>query len=221
VRKKRKRAFLLYAAGAVIAAAILYFAWRFNVIPHRKYSGEELGIERFQSSQDRDGDGIDDQTDILEGARAYVETNPKYKSKYYADTGYPDDEYGVCTDVVAFALRDAGYDLMELVDGDIGLCPEAYDIEEADKNIDFRRVKNLRVWLERNAVSLTTDLSDTEAWQGGDIVVWSRHIGIVSDMRNREEIPFVLHNANPFQFGYEEDILETWGEIVGHYRMSR
>ena len=51
-----------------------------------------------------DNDGIDDQTDILNNVREYIKTKPKYKSKYYG-TGYPDDEYGVCTDVVANGLK--------------------------------------------------------------------------------------------------------------------
>ena len=45
---------------------------------------------------DADGDGVDDQTDVLDNALAYVDTRPKYKSRYY-QTGYPDDGYGVCT----------------------------------------------------------------------------------------------------------------------------
>jgi len=32
---------------------------------------------------DKDNDGIDDQTDILNNANNYIKTNPKYKSKYY------------------------------------------------------------------------------------------------------------------------------------------
>ena len=68
---------------------------------------------------------------------------------------------------------------------------------------------------------LTTDLTEIDQWQGGDTVVWQKHIGIVSDIRNRKGIPFVIHNANPVQLQYEEDILETWGKIVGHYRMSQ
>ena len=75
-------------------------------------------IEAYKSNIDKDNDGIDDQTDILNNANNYIKTNPKYKSKYY-NTGYPNDEYGVCTDVVAFALKDAGYDLMVLVNEDI------------------------------------------------------------------------------------------------------
>lgn len=214
----RKRICIGICVAAVLIVSI-YFLYRFNVIPHRAYSSEYFGIENFRSSQDADRDGIDDQTDILEGARVYISTEPKYKSRYY-ETGYPDDGYGVCTDVVAFALLDAGYDLMELVDEDIAFHPESYDIGEADKNIDFRRVKNLSVYLENNAVCLTTELSDIEQWQGGDIVVFSRHIGIVSDVRNKKGIPFVIHHANPVQIRYEEDILETWGEITGHYRIS-
>ncbi len=81
------------------------------------------------------------------------ETNPKYKSKYY-NTGYPNDEYGVCTDVVAFALKDAGYDLMVLVNEDIKNNKELYDIDAVDKNIDFRRVKNLKVYFDNNESDL-------------------------------------------------------------------
>ena len=37
----------------------------------------------FQSSVDKDLDGIDDVTDMLQGALNYIKTEPKYKSKYY------------------------------------------------------------------------------------------------------------------------------------------
>ena len=91
----------------------------FNYIPHKKnIQNADFNIEAYKSNIDKDNDGIDDQTDILNNANNYIKTNPKYKSKYY-NTGYPDDEYGVCTDVVAFALKDAGYDLMVLVNEDI------------------------------------------------------------------------------------------------------
>ena len=45
------------------------------------------------------------------------------------------------------------------------------------KNIDFRRVKNLKIYFEHTAISLTTDVNDIEQWQGGDIVVFKNHIG--------------------------------------------
>lgn len=127
-------------------------------------------VRQIQSSVDKDQDGIDDQTDILQEALKYVSTKPKYKSRYY-ETGYPDDKYGVCTDVTANALKHAGYDVMELIQKDIEEHPDDYDIEEPDIYIDFRRVKNLKVYFANTAVSLTLDLSEIEQWQGGDIVI--------------------------------------------------
>lgn len=199
-----------------IVVAVLY---RFNYIPHKMYTNEEFGITAYVSVYDKDKDGAEDQTDILQNAKSYVQTNPKYKSKYY-ETGYPNDGYGVCTDVIAFALKGAGYDLMELVNEDILKEPTAYNIEKPDKNIDFRRVRNLSVYFQRNALSLTTDIDEIAQWQGGDIVLWRGHIGIVSDHRNQKGVPFVIHNANPIQAGYEEDILAIWGKITGHYRIT-
>lgn len=173
----------------------------------------------FHSSVDKDQDGIDDETDMLQGALGYINTRPKYKSKYYS-SGYPDDDYGVCTDVVANACLAAGYDLMALVSADIAENPAAYGIEKPDPNIDFRRVKNLRVYFNRNAVELTTDLSDHEAWQGGDIVIFKTNIGIVSDRRNAHGVPYVIHHSSPKQIRYEQDILEKRDDLVGHYRIS-
>jgi len=149
----------------------------------------------------------------------YIGTKPKYESKYYA-SGYPNDEFGVCTDVVAFGLKDAGYDLMELVNEDIKNNRKNYKIDVIDKNIDFRRVRNLNVYFKNNHISLTTDVNQIQEWQAGDIVVFNEHIGIISDKRNKKGIPFIIHHANPFQLNYEEDVLELYGDIIGHYRVS-
>lgn len=198
---------------------ILYLLYYFNYIPHKKYNNNYFNIKTYISNIDKDNDGIDDQTDILDGAKKYISTKPKYKSKYY-NTGYPNDGYGVCSDVVAFAFKDAGYDLQSLVNEHILANKDLYDIGVVDKNIDFRRVKNLKIYLDYNAQSLTTYINDIEKWQGGDIVVFKNHIGIVSDNRNRKGISFVIHHANPYQKYYEEDILEYHNDIVGHYRIS-
>ena len=185
-----------------------------------KLTNEDFNIQTYKSSIDKDNDGIDDQTDILNNVREYIATKPKYKSKYYA-SGYPNDEYGVCTDVVAFSLKDAGYDLMELVNNDIKNNRNNYNIETIDKNIDFRRVQNLKVYFENNAISLSTNIYDINDWQGGDIVIFQKHIGIVSNNRNKNGVTFVIHHANPYQKYYEEDILESRNDIVGHYRISK
>lgn len=203
----------------VLIIVVLYVLYRFNYIPHKKYTNEDFNIKTYISKTDKDNDGIDDQTDILNHARDYIKTNPKYKSKYYA-TGYPNDEYGVCTDVVAFALQGAGYDLMNLVNEHIKTNRNLYDIDVIDKNIDFRRVQNLKVYLDNNAIVLTNDINKIKEWQGGDIVVFKNHIGIVSDKRNKKGISFIIHHANPYQRYYEEDILEYRNDIIGHYRIS-
>ena len=203
----------------VLLIVVLYALYRFNYIPHKKYTNEDFNIKTYISKTDKDNDGIDDQTDILNNVRNYIKTNPKYKSKYYA-TGYPNDEYGVCTDVIAFGLKGAGYDLMNLVNEHIKSNRNLYDIDVIDKNIDFRRVQNLKVYLDNNAIILTTDINKIEEWQGGDIVVFKNHIGIVSDKRNKKGISFIIHHTNPYQRYYEEDILEYRNDIIGHYRIS-
>ena len=216
---KKKIVIILLISFLILSAIIIWLLYTLNYIPHRKYSNEHFNIKTYTSSMDKDNDGIDDQTDILNSVREYIETNPKYKSKYYA-SGYPDDEYGVCTDVVAFGLIGAGYDLMELVNEDIKNNRNNYNIDIIDKNIDFRRVQNLKIYFENNAISLTTDVYDIENWQGGDIVIFENHIGIVSNNRNKNGVTFIIHHANPFQQYYEEDILELRENIVGHYRIS-
>ena len=219
-QKKRVRIKVIFGVAVITIFCFLMGLYYFNIIPHKAYSNADFGIEIYKSSFDQDQDLVDDQTDILNSAREYIATKPKYKSKYYAETGYPTDGYGVCTDVVAFALRDAGYDLQELVNQDILENNVDYNVEEVDKNIDFRRVRNLLVYFEHHAISLTTDLSEIEQWQGGDIVIMKGHIGIVSDKRNKKGIPFLIHHANPFQISYEEDVLGTLYNVIGHYRIG-
>ena len=146
--KKKILIFIILVIFIIISFAFLYL---FNFIPHRKYTNKDFGIEDYISKTDKDGDGIDDQTDILENVRKYIATKPKYKSKYY-NTGYPNDEYGVCTDVVGFGLLGAGYNLQELVNADIVEHQSQYNIEKIDKNIDFRRVRNLKIYFDNNHI---------------------------------------------------------------------
>ncbi len=214
-----KKKVIIIIVTLVIILATSYLLYVLNIIPHQKYTNADFNIPTYISKIDKDNDGIDDQTDILNNAKNYLKTKPKYKSKYYG-TGYPDDEYGVCTDVIAFGLKDAGYDLMELVFEDIKNNRDLYNIPVIDKNIDFRRVNNLNIYLKRHAISLTTDIKEISEFQGGDIIVFKKHIGIISDKRNYKGIPFILHLASPNQLFYEEDILEFRDDIVGHYRIS-
>lgn len=217
-----KRILIILIIIFIIIASIItvYFIFQTN---KRTYTDNDFNIETIISSTDYDNDGIDDYSDILQGAKIEAEKKTKYKSAYYAG-GYPPDTEGVCTDMVWRALKNAGYLLKDMVDEDIKNNVDEYPRVNGkpDPNIDFRRVPNLKVYFERNQISLTTDLSKIEEWQQGDIVVFGdSHIGIISDKRNKKGIPYLLHNAG--QLLREEDVLEIYNKynpITGHYRMK-
>ena len=167
-------------------------------------------IEIIKSDIDKDNDDIDDYSDILEGAKKFIKDEPKYKSKYY-DGGYPTDEYRVCTDLIWYALDNAGYDFKALIDEDIKKNKEAYDSDVGDTNIDFRRVRNIKVYLDRNVRSLSL----YKDFNPGDIVVYKNHIAIVSDKVNKRKENYIIHQ-HAF-YNYEDDGLFR-DEIIGHYR---
>ncbi len=220
---KKVRIFLLIII-LIIAISVLAIFLYYKIETTKKvYYAEDFGIEIVKSETDFDNDGIDDYTDILQGAKIEAENKPKYKSAYY-NGGYPPDDEGVCTDVIWRALKNAGYSLKDMIDEDIKNNVDAYSRVNGkpDPNIDFRRVPNLKVYFERNHISLTTDLSKIEEWQPGDIVIFgSKHVGIISDIRNKKGIPYLIHNAGqPLR---EEDRLESYSAyqpITGHYRMK-
>ena len=207
---------LFLILGITIVSYILYKT-------KKSYTAEDFGIETLISKTDYDNDGIDDYTDILQGAKIEAKNKPKYKSAYYAG-GYPPEGEGVCTDVIWRALKNAGYLLKDMVDEDIKNNTSEYPRVNGkpDPNIDFRRVSNLKIYFDRNQLSITTDLSQIGEWQPGDIVTFgTTHIGIISDKRNSKGIPYLIHNTGqPFR---EEDVLELYGkneQISGHYRMK-
>lgn len=204
----------------VLLLTLLYFTLNyFNLIPKKYYTARDFGIETVKSSVDFNKNGVDDYTDILLGARKDAQNHPKYDGKYI-DGGYPPDNIGVCTDVVWRAFKNAGYSLKDMVDRDIENRREAYSrIDKPDTNIDFRRVKNLNIFFKEYAISLTTDITQIAEWQPGDIVIFNNqaHIGIVSDKRNRDGMPYIIHNGG--QPNREEDYL-TRSTVVAHYRFD-
>ena len=210
---------LLLAVAVPVVIAAVWMAWYWGLIPRRVYTAADFGIDTVLSTVDYNGNGTDDYTDLLRGAKKDAQNRPRYDGSYYRG-GYPPEEIGVCTDVVWRAFREAGYSLKEMIDADIRLHPYAYrHIKERDPNIDFRRVTNQRIFFEKYARSLTTDIREIEAWQPGDIVVFNddAHIGIVSDKRNKDGMPYILHNGG--QPVREEDYLPR-AEVSGHYRFD-
>ena len=196
-------------------------AWHFNILPEKSYTAKDLGIVVLQSDVDYNQNGRDDYEDILMGAKLEAENHPRYNGAYFQG-GYPPSDIGVCSDVIWRAFRHAGYNIRDMVDADIQRRREAYtEIVEPDSNIDFRRVRNLRIFFEEYAKKLTTDIEEIEEWQPGDIVIFGEndHIGIVSDRRNKKGRPYIIHNAG--QPNRDEDYIKwSWLEITGHYRFD-
>lgn len=194
---------------------------------------KEIEVEKILINSDKDNDGIHDLQDIVDGARNDAGNKPKYTDKYYSG-GYPPDNEGVCTDVVWRSLKNAGYNLKDLIDIDIKSNISDYPRisgEAIDSNIDFRRVPNLISFFRKYGDVLTTEIipgdkENLREWQGGDIVAFDKpyeHIAIVSDKRNKDGVPYIIHNSGPYS--REEDALLYWHEnvskITWHFRYPK
>mgnify|MGYP002335715251 FL=1 len=200
-----------------------------EIIPKKEI--EKVVIENINTTSDKDQDGINDIDELLSWARIDVKNKSNYKSRYIS-WGYPPEGEWVCTDVIWRAFKEAGYDLKKLVDSDIQNFIKDYPRvnNKPDGNIDFRRVPNLQVYFKKYHNSLTKEIKpwdkeNLKSWQPGDIVIFWKpvdHIWIISDKRNNQGVPFLIHNAGPY--AKEEDIIEYWdsniSKIIGHYRIK-
>jgi uncharacterized protein YijF (DUF1287 family) len=164
---------------------------------------------------------------IAEAARKQVGVTVSYDPEYVALT-YPGGdlprEKGVCTDVVIRALRDAlSQDLQKLVHedmkADFSAYPKNWGLSRPDKNIDHRRVPNLRAYFKRKGIVLPVK-NVAGRFQAGDLVTCTvppnlPHVMIVSNRKTAEGVPLVIHNIG--RGAREEDVLFTY-PLTGHYR---
>lgn len=221
---KKKTILILSSLLIFIVAIGGYYKYRYNDILYifKPY----ISIETINCVSDIDKDGINDQADIIQGARLEIKNHTKYRSNYYAG-GYPPNDEGVCTDVIWRALQNAGYSLKDNMDKDIkNNQSDYYRVDKIDSNIDFRRVQNQYVFLKKYMINLPIEVipNDRENlvnWQGGDIVVLTNHIAIVSDKRRKDGVPLIIHNS--YDYPREQDRLIEWynnNKIIGHFRFS-
>jgi len=163
---------------------------------------------------------------------ANVTYDPAYVSIKYPMGDVP-AHTGVCSDVIIRSYRAVGFDLQELVHKDMrrafGKYPRRWGLKRTDRNIDHRRVPNLRVFFTRHGKVLK--ISDNAAnYKPGDLVSWDLsgtkssslfhtrlpHIGIVTDRRSPDGVrPLIVHNIG--QGPKLSDILFRY-KITGHYR---
>jgi len=167
---------------------------------------------------------------IVDSAREQMGVVTSYDNQYYAG-GYPPSDRGACTDVVAQALHDLGYNFKDRLDTDMRENPDTYT-REYDSNINFRRVNNVEVYLGRYAKSLDTNFPqenndnemDWSDWLPGDIVTFDQipgqlwHIAIVSDYAAHDGTPLLIHNHG--NGTVENNMLLYWpSEVTGRYRL--
>lgn len=170
-----------------------------------------------------------DDIPLVASARTQIGVTVLYDGAYtklsYPNGDVPRDR-GVCTDVIIRALREAkNIDLQKLVNEDMkrafSAYPKDWKLSSTDRNIDHRRVPNLKVYFQRNqwALPLTHNSRD---YKPGDIVTSLiagnlPHIMLVSDKRSASGVPLVIHNIG--RGAQEEDALFAY-PVTGHYRLK-
>lgn len=233
---KKKVFILIFHLLIILAVVVTHYNHWFperQVLDDDNNNQPQNGNEQInviKSKYDCNKNGIDDFTDFVIGARKEAQANTKYVEDggYYFSDGYPPDGVGVCTDTIWRAFKEAGYILKDMVNNDIANNLSAYPDPSSrpdgpDPIVDFRRVQNLKVFFQRHATSLTLDPYDVEEWQPGDIVIFGEtaHIAIISDKRNEQGIPYIIHNSD--EYPGEQDVLIYRYEkdgISGHYRFD-
>jgi uncharacterized protein YijF (DUF1287 family) len=168
---------------------------------------------------------------LVASARKQVGVVLYYDSRYtqmeFPNGDVPADR-GVCTDVVIRAMRDGlSWDLQQLVNQDMranfSAYPKNWGLSRPDKNIDHRRVPNLRTWFKRKGyeVPLPKD-KDGAKFLPGDIVTCTvppnlPHVMIVSDKKSEAGVPLIIHNIGGGTV--EADLLFNF-PLTGLYRIK-
>lgn len=170
-----------------------------------------------------------DSTELVNAARSQIGKTLRYDGSYQT-LDYPNGdvplELGVCTDVVIRAMRSGlSLDLQKLVHEDMkanfSRYPKNWNLKRPDKNIDHRRVPNLKTYFKRMGYSMPVS-KNPRNYKPGDLVTCIvppnlPHIMIVSDTSNAAGEPYVIHNIGAG--AREEDRLFEF-KITGHYRLT-
>ena len=221
---------LLIVILIVVASftAQYYFTYNEELKPVVKekeyYTIEDFGVERAKSEKDFNENGQDDYIDILDGAKKYATFNQKYEINYYANGYPPIEKEGVAADLIWYALKNAGYNLKDLISKDVQktLGTGTYYIDNVDANIDFRRIRNQETFFIRYAKVLDTDYEEIGQFLPGDIITFDNcdHIAIVSDKYTKEGIPYIISHREKQQEKEENLLKNTEMKVTGHYRFE-
>ena len=168
-------------------------------------------------------------SDIVNAARWQIGKTTSYDPAYVGmkyPNGDIDISKGVCTDVVIRALRKSRkMDLQKLVHDDMranfSKYPKIWGLRRTDKNIDHRRVPNLKTYFKRKGWSLAVTKKKAD-YKPGDLVTCTvagklPHIMIVSDVVDSEGTPMIIHNIGG---GAREESRLFEFPLTGHYRIK-
>lgn len=164
---------------------------------------------------------------ITKAARSQIGVTTVYDPAYVS-LKYPggdiDKERGVCTDVVIRALREAlDADLQKLVHEDMranfSKYPKNWGLSRTDRNIDHRRVPNLKTYFKRRGFALPVSKNPGD-YRPGDFVTCTvpphlPHVMIVSDKKADDGTPLIIHNIGR---GTREENRLFEFKLMGHYR---
>ena len=237
---------LVLVIALAIVVSIRGFSFRKKYEPGPALSGflprfRLIDMDSLGISTDEDNDGINDQEDIMLGAKKQlvrpatnIFTLGSDESNYYAG-GDPPPDIAISTDIVYRAFLEAGFTLRDLVDEDIASNFDKYPLRKnwgqtsTDPNIDYRRIQNLEIFFSRNSLSLGTvfnrnDAAGLESWYPGDILFFDMDgdgftdcAAILSDTTTRDGVPKVIYNYIEPGYTVEEDMLGQ-KPLTGHYR---
>jgi len=175
------------------------------------------------------------QKDIVLRLNELLEEDITYGYEVYPETGYPDNDVWISTDVISVVLNDVGYDLMELIYADMEAHKEDYPLDIKGRNeplkyVDFRDVFFQEQFFKRNALELPLEFDPADPnleiqWQPGDILYFQFDPenpymdlgGFVSSRTNDQGVPLVIMISKEFGSVSEVDVLNEY-TIVGHYR---
>jgi len=176
------------------------------------------------------------QKNIALKALELLDEDVEYGYQLFPDTGYPDNNVWISTDLISITLNNCGYDLMELMYKDMIEHKEDYSLEDKGrktpiKYIDFRDVIFQEKFFSRNALTTLPHEYNLNGenldflWQAGDIVYFrldeDNHDkdrgGFISPHTRENGIPLVIMIEPETNILKEVDLLQEY-EIIGHYR---
>lgn len=187
---------------------------------------DETGIQNF----------TDTQKNIVLKSLELLDRDIEYGYQLYPDTGYPNSNVWISTDVISVTYNECGIDLLELIYQDMVEHKEAYPMDKTGRKTPIKYIDSRDVIFQEKFFSLNAlttlpheyDLDDENRdflWQPGDIVYFrfdENNIdkdrgGFISPHTNDSEVNLVIMISPENNLLEEADVLQEY-EIVGHYR---